>query len=205
MRMPVFFMRHIKTLAVWFVMFNFLMVAVGSEFERRSIAVIKKSTPMMAMVDNPTLSTQFEVIRNAYHFFMVCGGAVMGGAIVLIFVILMAGTSASEQEQLNTHAKRAMYFVLAVFFSIAFTPILIRSGWVVNSINPEVCFSGAAAMAIGAWSFMKIVHYCLERLTGAAKAKGVKGVQEELTGTGVASPGIAPTPLIQPSPSAPSK
>lgn len=191
----------IKSIVVLFVAFNFLMASLGAEFERKSIQAIKAAPPMaMADVSVDSAQQKFEIIRNSFYFFMVCGGAVLGAAIALIFVILESlrkkktGAAETEAEALDTYTKRCMYFALAVFFSIAFTPMLIRSGWVISSVNPEICWSFATAMAIASWWLMRVVNYCLGRLSGAAKDRGIKGVQEELTGRMTATAGVAPPP-----------
>lgn len=185
----------IKSFVVLFVMFNVAMVAMGSDFERKSIQAVKTvSTIAMAGIDDTdTQDKRFEIIRNSFHFFMVCGGALLGGAIALIFVTVLS-LNVADKIPLDTHMKRGLYFALGVFFSIVFTPLLIRTGWVVASVNPEICFAFGGAMAIASWWLMKVINYCLERLTLAAKDKGIKGVKDELTGSMQASPGVTPPP-----------
>lgn len=185
----------IKSLVVLFVLFNVMMVAVGADFERESIRAVKKvSTYAMAFPDEADAQDKrFEIIRNSFHFFMVCGGALLGGAIALIFVTVLS-LNVADKIPLDTHVKRGLYFSLGVFFSIVFTPLVIRTGWVVNSVNPEICFAFGGAMAIASWWMMKVINFCLERMTLAAKDKGFKGVKDELTGSTIASPGVNPPP-----------
>lgn len=185
----------IKSLAVLFVLFNAMMVSLGAEWERKSIQVVKLAThaPYTANLDDDKADQKFEIIRNSFYFFMVCGGALLGSAIALIFITLLSQQIAYHNT-LDTHIKRGMYFALSTFFSIVFTPVIIRAGWVVATVNPEVCFAFAGAMAIASWWFMKVINFCLERITAAARDKGIKGVKDELTGSVSASEGQNPPP-----------
>jgi hypothetical protein len=189
----------IKLVAICTALFSLCMISLGSEIERKAIAVVK-ATYTAAQAGQPATLTaapdsdaKLGIIRNNFLMFIIAGGA-FGGAVTCVCLRM---AYASIGNKVLGKPILGAYFTVSLMTSFFCTPTIMKKWF---SEAPEDCLTYSFLVAVGSWGAWEVVAIILDRLKLAATYRGIAGLKEELTGntrdvTGVPS-NPTPTPNV---------
>lgn len=178
---------HWKTIGVFCVLLISWTLTVAQDQERIAKRMLAQAVNSKAPED--AVKEAGEIIRNNFNMAMIVFGAGLGSTVTLLYVIMRALTVHAKADDgsivLDSHAKRGMYWVLSMLFSIMVTPWLARSALPKLGIDgqPEQYVAAAGGMAMLAWVLMRVMDFITGRFQRAARDKGLRGIQDEIRGT----------------------